>query len=135
MLIELTHTTELTYDEPIRQSQMELRVCPAQLGDQVRLSFDLAIGPATQVHGYFDWLDNHVHAFGIDGWHNRIRIDATSIVQTTRIDEPVESLSDLPDVWPTENVDDGYAMYDFLTLDGPLKPSEAARATRQRRRG
>lgn len=125
MLIELTHTTELTYSEPIRQSQMELRVCPAQLGDQVRLSFDLGIGPATQVHGYFDWLDNHVHSFGIDGWHDRIRIDATSIVQTTRAEEAVASLVELPDRWPADDVDDGYALYDFLTLEGPLKSSEA----------
>ena len=130
MLIEVTHTTELTYAEPIRQSVMELRVCPAQLADQVRLGFDLAIGPAAQVHSYFDWLDNPVHAFAVDGWHDRLRIAATSVVQTDRRPEPPETLLGLPGRWPLggEAVDADYAMYDFLGLDGPIGDSPALRA-------
>ena len=130
MLIELTHTTELTYKRPVRQSQMELRVCPAQLGDQVRLSFELAIGPAAQVNGYFDWLDNHVHAFGIDRPHDRIKIAATSLVQTRRPEVPVETLAELPDTWPVANAADvqaDYANFDFLELGGPVGDSGALR--------
>ena len=121
VLIEVTHTTELRYAEPVRQSQMELRVCPAQLADQVRLSFELAIGPAAQVHGYFDWLDNHVHAFGINGRHDRIRFSAISIVQTNRPDTVLDDLKGLPDTWPCgDSVDSEYALYDFLTFNGAV---------------
>jgi transglutaminase-like putative cysteine protease len=124
VLIEVTHTTELTYDEPIRGSQMELRVCPAQLADQARLSFELAIGPRAQVHGYFDWLDNHVHAFGIDGWHETIRISAVSTMRTYRADADIATLEVVPDTWPLEGVREDYRLYDYLTLEGPLKPTE-----------
>ena len=129
MLIELTHTTELTYSEPIHESVMELRVCPAQASDQVRLSFDLAIGPAAQVQGYFDWLDNHVHAFSIHGYHDRIRIAATSLVQTDKPSRSLDDLEQLPGTYPLDDaVDADYTLFDFLDLKKPIADSGALRA-------
>jgi len=46
MLLKITHSTDLTYSEPISESVMELRMVPRQEQDQRRLSFRLAIGPA-----------------------------------------------------------------------------------------
>ncbi len=96
MLLEFTHTTELTYGDHIHDSAMELRVCPSQVGDQHRLSFDLAIGPPAQVHSYFDWLDNHVHAFTVNGYHKRIQIAATSVVETDRPELPIDCSTACP---------------------------------------
>jgi hypothetical protein len=66
MLLQLTHTTDLSYTDLISESVMELRMCPLQEADQHRLSFALAIGPRTTVTSYFDWLGNTVHAFTVN---------------------------------------------------------------------
>lgn len=120
MLLEVTHETDLVYSDFISESVMELRVCPDQAADQHRLSFDLAIGPPTQVSSYFDWLDNLVHTFAVTGYHDRIRIVASSVIEIDR--QPVFA-SDLPetgDPWPFAGLDADYALYDFLQFDGPI---------------
>ena len=127
VLLEVTHETDLTYDTTINESVMELRVCPTQVGDQHRLSFDLAIGPATQVSSYFDWLDNLVHAFTIVGYHDHLRIVATSVVETDR--QPV-NLYELNDPWPPAGVDADYTLYDFLQFGGPIVDVPELRALR-----
>src|SRR5471032_322604 len=97
MLLKLTHTTDLTYSDLISESVMELRMAPRQEQDQHRLSFNLAIGPSTQVNSYFDWLANTVHSFTIGPFHRQIRIVATSVVETDRPRKPVERFID---TWP-----------------------------------
>src|ERR1700741_2716740 len=99
MLLKLTHTTELTYSDLISESVMKLRMAPRQEQDQHRLSFRLAIGPAAPVTGYFDWIGNLVHAFTINAFHERIRIVATSVVET---DRPLGDVTKLPDRWPID---------------------------------
>src|SRR3954469_4017578 len=97
MLLKLTHQTDLTYSDLISESVMELHMAPRQEQDQHRLSFSLAIGPATSVSSYFDWLPNTVHAFTINAFHREIRIVATSVIET---DRPEVNPSALPDTWP-----------------------------------
>src|SRR3954447_269714 len=97
MLLKMTHQTYLTYSDFISESAMELRVAPRQEQDQHRLSFDLAIGPATTVNSYFDWLGNTAHAFAVNAFHKEIRIVATSVVET---DRAAPDPASLPDVWP-----------------------------------
>lgn len=128
MLIELLHTTTLTYSQVIRESVMELRVCPMQTETQTRLSFDLAIGPAAQVHGYFDWLDNHVHAFSVNDRHERIQIDARSIVRTEQppfMEQTLDAaLQAATDQWPlTPETLNDYTLFDFLGNSAKLKTS------------
>lgn len=111
MLLKIIHETDLSYTAPIDETVMELRMAPRQEQDQHRLSFRLAIGPATPVTGYFDWLGNLVHSFTINAHHERIKIVATSVVETHR------ALSDatvLPDRWPLAFDDLDYAVRDFL---------------------
>lgn len=116
MLLQLTHHTELTYSDMISESVMEIRVAPRQEQYQHRLSFDLAIGPPTAVTSYFDWLGNTVHHFSINGFHDRIRIVATSVVET---DRRMADLQHLRDRWPLEAPSD-YTMYDYLSFGGPI---------------
>lgn len=124
MLLNIRHTTDLSYSDLISESVMELRVCPRQEQDQHRLSFHLAIGPSANVSGYFDWLGNTVHAFTINPFHKEIRIVATSVVETDR--QKVEPHR-FEDRWPVRAADD-YALYDFLSFGGPVVDAPGLRA-------
>jgi transglutaminase-like putative cysteine protease len=125
MLLQLTHTTDLAYSDLISESVMELRMCPRQEDDQHRLSFMLAIGPRTAVTSYFDWLGNTVHAFTVNKFHRRIRIVATSVVETQRFRFDPE---DLADAYPPAPDALGHDTWDFLQFAGPVVDSPALRA-------
>src|SRR5438105_6792656 len=104
---------------------MELRMVPRQEQDQRRLSFRLAIGPRTQSSSYMDWLGNTVHAFTINDFHDRIKIEATSVVETER---PPAGATELSDAWPvTYDPLQRYHLYDFLQFGGPVDDSPALR--------
>jgi len=120
VLLKITHQTDLTYSDLISESVMELRMVPRQAEDQHRLSFTLALGPATSANSYFDWLGNTVHAFTINAFHRQIRIVATSVVETQR--DKIDP-RELPDVWPTEVGRMDYALYDYLSFRGPVVDS------------
>lgn len=116
MLLQLTHNTDLVYSDMISESVMELRVAPRQEMYQHRLSFDLAIGPPTAVTSYFDWIGNTVHHFTINGFHDRIQIKASSVVET---DRRIVDLMHTKDRWPVPIPGD-YTMIDYLTFGGPI---------------
>ena len=124
MLLQLTHTTDLSYSDLISESVMELRMCPRQEGDQHRLSFALAIGPRTTVTPYFDWLGNTVHAFTVNKFHRQIRIVASSVVETQRFRL---SALDLADLYPLNPGDYDADTWDFLNFSGPIVDSPALR--------
>ncbi len=116
MLLSIKHQTDLHYTKYINESAMELRMAPRQEAQQHRLSFKLAIGPASKVKSYFDWLGNSVHAFSINALHNRIHIIATSVVETGK---QTPSLDSLPDLW-RKDMEYDWALYDFLQFGGPV---------------
>jgi transglutaminase-like putative cysteine protease len=115
MLLKIIHKTDLTYSDLITESVMELRVVPRQEQDQHRISFNLAIGPATSVSSYFDWLGNTVHAFTVNPPHRQISIVATSIVET---DRPRLDPERLEDVWPLNELH--WRRHDDLQFGGPV---------------
>jgi transglutaminase-like putative cysteine protease len=117
MLLRIAHHTNLKYSEMISESIMELRMVPRQEQDQHRLSFDLAIGPATSVSSYFDWLGNTVHTFSINGFHDQIQIIATSVIET---DRPSRQPERFADKWPVSAETFDYSIYDFLHFGGPV---------------
>src|SRR5947209_16807740 len=117
MLLKLTHQTDLTYSGLISESIMEVRMAPRQEEDQHRLSFTLAIGPATPAFNYFDWLGNTVHWFTVNSFHKQIRIIATSVVETNRTMADARTLADK---WPLESRDYTYSVYDYLQFGGPI---------------
>src|SRR5436305_1242920 len=120
MLLKITHNTDLAYSELISESVMELRMVPRQEQDQHRLSFNLAIGPATTPSSYYDWLGNTVHAFTINAFHQQIKIVATTVVETERL---ALDASQLTDTWPIAPNPSRYDMYDFLQFGGPVDSS------------
>jgi transglutaminase-like putative cysteine protease len=122
MLLKFTHETDLAYSSSITESVMELRVAPRQEQDQHRLSFTLAIGPATSVTGYFDWMGNSVHAFAVNPPHKLLRITATSVIETDRVTVDPNSLHDS---WPGPAPD--WRMHDWLHFGGPVIDSPLLR--------
>ena len=124
MLLKIKHQTDLVYSDLISESVMELRMGPRQENDQHRLSFSLAIGPASPAASYFDWLGNIVHAFTVNAFHASIRIVATSVVETDRQKAEVERFADR---WPLPPGSTGYASYDYLHFGGPIVDSAALR--------
>ncbi|HEX8342551.1 MAG TPA: transglutaminase family protein [Tepidisphaeraceae bacterium] len=121
MLLKIKHETELTYDNAIAESVVELRMFPRQETQQHRLSFELKLSPYSAVNSYFDWLGNTVHTFTINSVHQAIRVAATSVVETEPLSFSPESL---PDTWPVRETDD-YRLYDYLQFDGPVVASPA----------
>lgn len=124
MLLRFTHETDLGYSAPINETVMELRMAPRQEQDQHRLSFRLAIGPTSPVTGYFDWLGNLVHSFTINKFHERIRIVATSVVETHR---PWGDPTTLVDRWPIDVESLDYSVRDFLRFGGSVVDVPALR--------
>jgi transglutaminase-like putative cysteine protease len=124
MLLKITHHTDLRYSSMINESIMELRMVPRQEQDQHRLSFDLAIGPATSVNSYFDWVGNTVHAFAVNKFHQQICIVATSVVET---DRPRKEPERFRDQWPIPPDAYDYSMYDYLHFGGPIIDSAELR--------
>ncbi|MDP9172599.1 MAG: transglutaminase family protein [Planctomycetota bacterium] len=120
MLLKITHQTDLRYSDLISESIMELRMVPRQEADQHRLSFDLAIGPATTARSYFDWLGNTVHTFSVNAFHQQICIVATSVVET---DRPRKEPERFRDQWPIPADAYDYSVYDYLQFGGPIMES------------
>jgi transglutaminase-like putative cysteine protease len=82
MLFEIRHVTQYAYDEPVRESVMELRMQPRKSTGQGLVSFDLEIEPPAQVFSYSDSYGNAVHHFDVPPPHQKLNIVARSVVET-----------------------------------------------------
>ena len=63
MRLRITHTTTFTYDEPVSEAYMEMRLTPLDAGGQRCESFRLATDPPGEVRGYVDRFGNGVRHF------------------------------------------------------------------------
>jgi transglutaminase-like putative cysteine protease len=122
MLLLFNHTTDLQYDEPIGESVMELRVCPTQSRGQRRLAFDLHVTPPATPTSYNDWQNNVVHALTVNQPHRRVRVRATSLVETQAAVDPVKPL-----MYPVQPAVVPFALQDFLSFGGPIVRSDKLR--------
>jgi transglutaminase-like putative cysteine protease len=75
------HVTRFTYDPPISESVMEVRMQPRTELAQRCLRFDLSTVPRASVHAYRDALGNIVHHFDLPGRHSQLVITADAIVE------------------------------------------------------
>src|SRR5215472_7825873 len=95
MFLEIEHRLSFQYDAFIRESFLELRMQPKTTAEQTLSSFVLAVGPPTKVSRYRDWNGNVVHHFTIVSFHNRIEVQARSLVST----EPATGGLDAASEW------------------------------------
>ena len=78
----LLHVTEFVYDGPVTESYNEVRLRPMHDHNQSCLSFRLTTQPASPAFSYRDSLGNWVHQINILPVHNRLRVQAESVVLT-----------------------------------------------------
>jgi transglutaminase-like putative cysteine protease len=77
----IRHITRFTYDAPIRESVMEIRMQPRTELTQRCLRFELATQPRAQVSSYVDPMGNIVHHFDIPSEHTELVVTAQAIVE------------------------------------------------------
>jgi transglutaminase-like putative cysteine protease len=115
--LAVAHRTVLTYELPIAETHMEVRVRPRTGAGQVVERFDLTVEPRSPVRSYRDGFGNHVHYFNHVPPHGRVAVVAESVVGTG---------AGLPDT------DDRDFPQDFLQFRGPVLDTPAVRALAER---
>jgi transglutaminase-like putative cysteine protease len=87
VLYKIRHATQLVYNEPVRESVMELRMQPRSDYPQRCLEFNLTLKPETSTHSYVDYLGNTVHHFDIPSMHEKLEINVTALVEVSSTTE------------------------------------------------
>jgi transglutaminase-like putative cysteine protease len=82
MIFEERHVTQYNYDEPIRESVMELRMQPRSGHGHHLITSELDIDPPSQIFSYADSWGNTVKFFDVPFPHKRLTITARSVVET-----------------------------------------------------
>ena len=77
----IRHITRFSYDAPIRESVMEIRMQPRTELAQRCLRFELATQPRAHVSSYVDPMGNIVHHFDIPSEHTELVVTAQAIVE------------------------------------------------------
>ena len=78
----LLHSTDFVYDGPVSESYNEVRLRPMHDERQSCLSFRLTTNPSSRGTAYRDAHGNWVHQFNVLAEHQRLRVEAESVVLT-----------------------------------------------------
>ena len=127
MLLEIRHVTRYQYDEPVRESLMELWMQPQKRPEQRLVSFELDVDPAAQLFSYADTFGNAVYHFDIPQPHQRMTITARSAVET----ENPPALPQGLDRGEWDRLKSGFVRgehFDFLHPHGFAEPTKALAA-------
>jgi transglutaminase-like putative cysteine protease len=123
VFLEIEHRLSFHYDAFIRESFLELRMQPKTTPQQSLSSFALAVGPPTKVSRYRDWNGNVVHHFTIANFHDRIEVNARSLVSTVEATAALATAADRTPLPPPP-----YPLLDFLEFGRPVRDGAALRA-------
>lgn len=93
----IRHVTTFTYETPVSESVMELRMRPSTGRTQRCLQFEVDILPRGRVFAYTDFLGNWVHHFDLPRRHGQLTITARSQVQVDESAPPITMAS--ADAW------------------------------------
>jgi transglutaminase-like putative cysteine protease len=91
VIYSVRHITNFSYEPSVRESVMEVRLQPRSETNQRCLSFNLEIDPVATVMLYRDFLGNTVHHFDIASAHNKVRVEAQSVVEVLPAAELTDS--------------------------------------------
>jgi transglutaminase-like putative cysteine protease len=86
MLLRVVHRTTFRYAGEARDSFNEVRLCPITDRTQVCKRFNLKTDPEAPVRQYEDFYGNLVHYFDVSGGHDRLVVEADSVVETLPAD-------------------------------------------------
>lgn len=124
MFYHVKHVTGYRYSEPVRESQMEVRMQPRTEGFQRCWSFRLNPSPRAEVSTYRDAMDNIVHYFDIPAPHSRLVIGTEAVIE---VNEP-PSLPDALDAsaWTDLKsiIDEDDRAYEMLQTSRFAQPSD-----------
>jgi transglutaminase-like putative cysteine protease len=95
MLLEIRHITEYRYDEPVRESVMELWMQPQRSLTQRLINFELELDPPAKLFSYPDAFGNAVYHFDVPQPHTKLTITARSGVETEAPEPLPETLDRL----------------------------------------
>jgi transglutaminase-like putative cysteine protease len=84
MILKVEHSTLFEYDSPIYETATEVRLHPANssIAPQRCASFKLQVDPPATIFEYTDFYGNCVNHFNLLQSHKRVKIVATSVVET-----------------------------------------------------
>ncbi|MEI8032970.1 MAG: transglutaminase family protein [Chlorobiaceae bacterium] len=84
MILKVEHSTLFEYDNPIYETATEVRLHPDSnhSAPQRCASFKLQVDPPATIFEYTDFYGNSVHHFNLLQSHKRVKIVATSVVET-----------------------------------------------------
>ena len=94
MRLDIRYTTRFEYSGPVRESQNELRACPAEDERQRLLSYRVVTTPPSRVLSFHDYWGTRVDAFGVREPHTSLEIAAEASVETSAA-RPVAASSPL----------------------------------------
>ena len=127
MLLEIRHVTQFHYEEPVRESVMEVWMQPQKGARQRLVSFELEVDPAAQLFSYVDAFGNAVYHFDVPQPHERLTIQARSAVET-QAPAPLPEALDMGE-WDRLRSDFVRGEnFDFLRPHGFAVETEALRA-------
>ncbi len=124
MLLEIRHVTEYRYEQPVRESLMELRMQPRKSAGQRLISFDLAVEPRAPLFSYVDDFGNAVHHFDVPQPHDTLTIETRAAVET----QPAQALPEALDMGEWDRLRGDFVRgecFDFLRPHGFVQVTEA----------
>jgi transglutaminase-like putative cysteine protease len=80
--LDIRYRCSFEYDELVRESQNELRVCPLSDERQTLLSYRVHTSPAARVYSFEDYWGTRVDAFGVREPHIFLEVTAEATVET-----------------------------------------------------
>ncbi|MEO1986937.1 MAG: transglutaminase family protein [Martelella sp.] len=86
MLLNISHVTEYSYDEPVQFSLQRLRLTPVSAASQTVKDWTVSIEGAKSEVAYIDQYENHVRLVSVEGDHKTVRLTAAGIVETRDTD-------------------------------------------------
>lgn len=82
MRFDIRYQTSFTYDDLVRESQNELRACPATDDHQQLISYRVHTAPSARVLSFADYWGTRVDAFGVRIPHLSLDVTAEASVET-----------------------------------------------------
>ncbi|HSL59655.1 MAG TPA: transglutaminase family protein [Acidimicrobiales bacterium] len=82
MRFDIRYRTVMTYDGLVRESQNELRACPASDERQQLIAYRVSTQPSARVSSSVDYFGTRVDAFGVRGPHLALEVLAEAAVET-----------------------------------------------------
>lgn len=82
MRLDIRYRTNFTYDDLVRESQNELRACPASDEHQHLVSYRVTTSPGSRVSSFIDYWGTRVDAFGHRAPHIALAVVAEASVET-----------------------------------------------------